>query len=84
MEKAIVDQVVDGKHAVLLVGGQEIEKVISTTRLPDGVTAGSVVKVEFHGDELVSIEADQKETTKTKERINSKMELLRERSKRRN
>ncbi|MFC0470452.1 DUF3006 domain-containing protein [Halalkalibacter kiskunsagensis] len=81
MEKAIVDRLVDGKHAVLLVGAKEIEKVIPSSKLPSGVTAGTVVKVEFRGDELGSIEADHEETDKTKERIKSKLELLRERSK---
>ncbi|WP_227935368.1 DUF3006 domain-containing protein [Alkalihalobacillus deserti] len=83
MVKAVVDRIVDGKHAVLLVGDQEVEKVISSSKLPDSVTEGSWVKVEFNGDELVSIEADEKETNQTKKRIKTKMEILRQRSNRR-
>lgn len=83
MKKAVLDRIVDGKHAVLLVGDEEIEKVILATQLPDGVREGTWIRVNFNGDELLSIEADYNETTKTKERINSKMELLRQRSNRR-
>jgi hypothetical protein len=83
VEKAVVDRIVDGKHAVLLVGDQEIEKVIPSSKLPDEITEGTWIRVEFNGNDLVAIEADQEETSKTKERIKSKMELLRQRSKRR-
>jgi hypothetical protein len=82
VEKAIVDRIVDGKHAVLLVGDQEVERVILSTKLPSGVTVGTVVMVEFNGDKLVSTEAIMEETTKTKERIKSKLDLLRQRKRR--
>lgn len=83
MEKAVVDRIIDGKHVVLLVGNQELEKVIALDKLPDGVIEGSWLKVEFKGSDLVTIEVDQEETDKTKKRISSKIDMLRERSKER-
>jgi hypothetical protein len=83
VEKAVVDRIVDGKYAVLLVGDQEIEKMIPSSKLPEGVTEGTWIRVEFNGDDLLSLEADNEETSKTNKRIKSKMELLRQRFKRR-
>ncbi|WNF38623.1 DUF3006 domain-containing protein [Bacillaceae bacterium IKA-2] len=82
MDKAVVDRIVDEKLVVLLVGDQEIEKVIALEKLPAGVMEGTWIKVEFNGNDLIAIEVDEEKTSETKERVRSKMDLLRERSKR--
>ena len=82
MEKAVLDRIVDGKHAVLLVGEIETEKIISSSDLPEGAVEGTWLQVEFNEEELVYIEIDKEETEKRQVRIKGKMELLRERSKR--
>jgi hypothetical protein len=79
MIKAVIDRIVDGKHAVLLVGESEEEKIISYSLLPVGVGEGSWLNVQFDGDTLISIKADQSETDQRKKRIQDKMNLLRER-----
>jgi hypothetical protein len=82
MIKAVIDRIVDGKHAVLLVGESEEEQVVSCSLLPEGVDEGSWLNVQFEGDQVVSIEVDQDETEKRKRRIQDKMNSLRQRSKR--
>jgi hypothetical protein len=82
MIKAVIDRIVDGKHAVLLVGENEEEKIISYSLLPKDVGEGSWLNVQFDGDTLISIKADQVETEHRKKRIQDKMNLLRKRSKR--
>lgn len=82
MNRAVIDRIVDGKYAVLLIGENEEEKIISCSLLPEGVIEGSWVKIQFEGDQLTSIEIDQQETEHRKKRIADKMNLLRQRSKR--
>jgi hypothetical protein len=82
MKKAVIDRIVDEKHAVLLIGENEEEKVISCSLLPEGAGEGSWLNVQFRGDQLVSIAVDQDETEERKKRIQSKMDLLRQRFKR--
>jgi hypothetical protein len=82
MIKAVIDRIVDGKHAVLLVGENEEEKIISYSLLPEDVGEGSWLNVQFDGDTLISIKADQSEIEHRKKRIQDKMNLLRKRSKR--
>ena len=79
MEKAVVDRIVDKRHAVLLVGENEVEKIVSADKLPPGAGEGTWLRVEFEGDELVAAEVDAEETARVKARITAKMERLRQR-----
>lgn len=79
MEKAVVDRIVDKRHAVLLVGENEAEKIVSVDKLPPGAGEGIWLRVEFEGDELVAVEVDAEETARVKARITAKMERLRQR-----
>ena len=79
MEKAVVDRIVDKRHAVLLVGENEVEKIVSVDKLPPGAGEGTWLRVEFKGDELVAAEVDAEETARVKARITAKMERLRQR-----
>ena len=79
MEKAVVDRIVDMRRAVLLVGDNEVEKIVSVDKLPPGAGEGTWLRVEFEGDELVVAEVDAEETARVKARITAKMERLRQR-----
>ena len=75
----MVDRIVDMRHAVLLVGENEVEKIVSVDKLPPGAGEGTWLRVEFEGDELVAAEVDTEETARVKARITAKMERLRQR-----
>ena len=75
----MVDRIVDKRHAVLLVGENEIEKTVSVDKLPPAAGEGTWLRVEFEGDELVAAEVDAEETARVKARIAAKMERLRQR-----
>jgi len=79
LAKAVVDRIVDKRHAVLLVGESEVEKIVSVDKLPPGAGEGTWLRVEFEGDELVVAEVDAEETARVKARITAKMERLRQR-----
>ena len=79
MEKAVVDRIVDKRHVVLLVGENELEKIVSVDKLPPGAGEGTWLRVEFEGDDLVAAEVDAEETEQVKARITAKMERLRQR-----
>lgn len=73
MQKAVIDRIVDGKHAVLLVGEDETERVLPVENLPDGAREG--IWVILHEDG--SIVVDEAQTDLVKSRIQEKMALLR-------
>lgn len=75
----MVDRIVDKRHAVLLVGENEVEKIVSVDKLPPGAGEGTWLIVEFEGDELVAAEVDAEETARVRARITAKMERLRQR-----
>ena len=79
--QAVIDRIEDGKHAVLIVGGEERQKVITADKLPDGAQEGTWLQVVFDGDTVASISIDEEETEKRQRRISSKMEKLKERKK---
>ena len=41
--RAVVDRIVDGEHAVLLVGDDEVELVVPAGRLPEGAGEGAML-----------------------------------------
>jgi hypothetical protein len=46
----VVDRIVDGRHAVLLVGPDEIELVIDVARLPAGTKEGDWFRLALTAD----------------------------------
>jgi hypothetical protein len=81
-EKAVVDRIVDGTHAVLLVGDDEVERIIPASDLPDGAHPGVWLKVRFADDELVEATLDAEETRSVQQRIAAKLAQLRQRGRR--
>lgn len=75
-EKAVVDRIVDGHTAVLLVGEDEREVLVPVEALPEGVGEGAWLRVI--GDPP-RFEWDPDETARARERIARKLELLRRR-----
>lgn len=79
IEKAVIDRIVDGKTAVILVGENEIQYEYPANKLPEGAKEGSWLRVEVEEDEITTIELDQQETNIVSDRIQSKMDKLRKR-----
>jgi hypothetical protein len=80
MEKAVIDRIVDGHKAVLLVGVQETEYILPIQRLPAGLKEGDWLRVEMKAGEIVRLQADQDETEIVRQRIQAKMAKLRQKS----
>jgi predicted O-methyltransferase YrrM len=78
-QKAVIDRIVDGRHAVLLVGGVETERVVPVDQLPAGAREGAWLRVRFEGDQLVEAALDPKETERARQRVGDKMAQLRAR-----
>lgn len=76
-ERAVVDRIVDGRLAVLLVGEEEREVTVPVQALPKGAREGTWVRMGA-GDsgELV---IDWEETEARRARLAEKLDLLRQR-----
>ena len=49
-DAAVVDRIEDGRHAVLLVGGAEVELVVDATLLPEGTVEGDWLRLGLAAD----------------------------------
>ncbi len=78
-EKAVIDRIVDGEIAVLIVGEEELQLEYPSKDLPSDAREGSWLTVSMDGEFIVSIEIDFKETEEVAQRIRSKMSQLRAR-----
>lgn len=78
-QRAVVDRIVDGKHVVLLVGPDEVERIVERSLLPEDIAEGTWLKVEFDGDQLVSAVIDEAATAEAAQRVADKLALLRRR-----
>jgi len=75
----VLDRVEDGGQAVLLLGEEQVERVVPISRLPEGATPGTWLKVRFSGDQLIEAVIDPDATERARRRIRDKMEQLRRR-----
>lgn len=82
MEPAVVDRLVDGRWAVLLVGPQEEERRVDVNALPPGAGEGTWLRASFAGQELVALEVDEEETRRVRARVEDKLARLRQRGRR--
>ncbi|PIB54588.1 DUF3006 domain-containing protein, partial [Pseudomonas sp. 2822-17] len=83
MMQAVIDRIVEGKHAVVLIGEDEVEKIVPIELISDNVNEGDWIEIKIDNDgNIISIEQDTQSTKGTKQRVKNKMELLRKRSKR--
>ena len=83
MEKAVIDRIVDGNTAVILVGEDERQHHYPANKLPDGAREGTWLRVRVESGEIVFVEVDQEETATTGKRIQEKTDKLRARGRRR-
>lgn len=78
-EVAVLDRIVDGEHAVLLVGDPpERELVAPAEALPAGARGGHWLEIELEDGDLVGAEIDHEATERAAERVREKLERLRE------
>ncbi|HLT57618.1 MAG TPA: DUF3006 domain-containing protein [Limnochordales bacterium] len=81
-EPAVVDRLVDGQWAVLLVGDSQVERVVPRTALPAAAREGTWLKTEWDGERLVWAAVDEAATRQAQERIADKLARLRQRGRR--
>ena len=81
-EKAVVDRIEDGDLAVVLVGDDEVEHVVSLGQLPPGTESGSWLRVEFDGDQLLWAVLDEDGKADVTQRVQEKIQKLRRRGRR--
>lgn len=82
MEKAVIDRIVDGKTAVILVGEDERQHHYPADELPEGARDGTCLRVQIESGEIVAMEVDQEEMDTVRRRIQEKMDKLRARGRR--
>lgn len=80
--KAVIDRLVDDK-AILLVGEEELEMVVLLSEFPDHITPreGDWLEVQVIADTVNVLQIDENEMRKVRDRVNLKLEKLRNRSK---
>lgn len=80
VEKAVLDRVVDGAHAVLLVGDDETEAIVPVALLPDETKPGDWLQVtRDESGAIVALTPDPGETASMRQRIADKLAKLRQR-----
>ena len=82
MDKAVIDRIVDGRTAVILVGEDERQHHCPADRLPEGAKEGTWLRVQVESGSVVAMEVDQEETDEVRRRIQEKMDKLRARGRR--
>jgi len=80
--KAVIDRLVDDK-AILLVGEEQLEMVVLLSEFPDDITPreGDWLEVEVIADTVNILQIDENEMRKVRNRVNLKLEKLRNQSK---
>ncbi len=68
-DAAVVDRIVDGTHAVLLVGEEEIELTVGVALLPEGTGEGDWLRLSLAPDVALS--------EQRREALESRVERLR-------
>jgi hypothetical protein len=79
-EVAVIDRIVDGEHAVLLVGDPpERELVVPVASLPAGAREGHWLWVVIVDGGLVEVIVDEDATEQARQRARAQLDELRER-----
>lgn len=79
MQSAVIDRVVDGITAVLLVGEEQKQFLCPLHDLPRGSREGLWLLVRLSRGRLIQAELDEEKTKEIQERIGAKLENLRRR-----
>lgn len=75
MKKAVIDRMEDGK-AVLLIGDEQVEKIIAAHLLPPNASAGTWLLITINEEQITDITIDHETTQAAKERIKQKQAKL--------
>lgn len=75
----MIDRVVDGSLAVLLVDGEQEELLVPVDELPENARAGDWLILRRDGVGALSLELDPEATATAARRIEAKLRALRER-----
>ena len=79
--KGVLDRIVDGKHATILVEDLQKEFVIDASRLPAGAKEGSHFQLTLIEDELTEITLDQQSEQESQEKVSNQINFLKAKSK---
>ncbi|GAK06053.1 hypothetical protein JCM19037_4607 [Geomicrobium sp. JCM 19037] len=74
--QAVIDRIEDKTNAVLLVGKDEIERIVPVQSLPDGVKEGEWLQLTIDDNQVTHIQQDREETERRESRIKNKMQQL--------
>ncbi|QOY38179.1 DUF3006 domain-containing protein [Anaerobacillus isosaccharinicus] len=74
--KGVVDRIVDGKWAVILVGEDEAEYNVPLEELPEEIKEGNVVQVKIVNGSVAEVLLLEGQTAAKQSEINDKMSLL--------
>lgn len=75
-KRAVIDRIVDGEHAVILVGNEEQEIVYPAKELPPAAKEGSVLQVILENGVIEQIELDETDTEQTRKSVMEQMNRL--------
>jgi hypothetical protein len=76
-DRAVIDRIVDGHTAVLLVGDDEIELLLPTDALPDGAADGTWVVLDTSTDPPTVLRIDEQLTWDRFDRLSARLEAIR-------
>jgi len=79
MESAVIDRIVDGRIAVLLVGEKQEQFLFPLEDLPKGAKEGSWLLVRIEEKKLLAAKLDEAKLAEAKKRIEAKLDRLRRR-----
>ena len=77
----VIDRIVDGQTAVILIEEEGKQLDVSIQQLPMQATAGSWLRITLQEEEIVSFKLDTTRTKQMEERIHDKAQRLRARRK---
>lgn len=79
--KGVLDRIVDGKHAVILVEEVGREYVLDVSRLPNNSKEGVWYDLTIEDDEIVEMRINEETQEEMEKKINNIMDKLRNKNK---
>jgi hypothetical protein len=77
-DRAVVDRIVDGRTAVLLVGPDEVERIVAVEVLPEGAGEGTWVVLEHSNDPAdVRLRIDEQLTQQRFDDLTARLDAIR-------
>ena len=76
-DRAVIDRIVDGHTAVLLVGGEETELLLPVGALPQGAADGTWVVLDMSTDPPTVVGIDEQLTQRRFDELSARLETIR-------